>query len=157
MAFSEKPIWTIDVEDGLFGTLTYKNHVYPVADVNYILWGFVNGLANRDNIYNIKTTLDNTTFLVTSYRMLIGGYIALSSYINSPRMEYYMPLYESIPGKRAWATYGWKLAQFTFDNLSDSYSHIIINASSLFSAKPNNITIGSRGVQLSGHFGNIFF
>lgn len=103
LTYQDKPRWT----EGLVGdvaeeTLTYKGRVYPVAEVNYLLWGLVNGLAYKDGIRTQQTSIENTTWQVAKYRGFAGGGIVADQWWKGE-----VPRFETMSGKVAWAGYGW--------------------------------------------------
>ncbi|NLF71277.1 MAG: hypothetical protein GX575_19780 [Candidatus Anammoximicrobium sp.] len=101
---SKKRLWTehvTGVDDVIANTLTYKGKVFPVAEVNYLLWGLVNHLAFEDGIAVAQTNFDSVIRKVELYRVALGGIFATQQFLSLK------PDIETISGKIAWAAYGW--------------------------------------------------
>ncbi|QDU82504.1 tRNA nuclease WapA precursor [Polystyrenella longa] len=87
-------------------TMSFRSAVYPVAEVNYTLWGMANRLAYEDNIYPISTNWYSTLGLVVFYKL-----------ISSPAFLFDTP-FETITGKTAFADYGWTVLGALNGNLN---------------------------------------
>ena len=91
-------------------TLTFRNNVYAVADVNYILWGLINRLAYEDNISPVLTRKTFTVTAVVAYRSLIGGLFVLDECIGDLQSGGYKERYDTTYGRAAFAAFGWEWA-----------------------------------------------
>ena len=81
-------------------TVTYRRHVYPIADINYIWWGMINGLAFRDGIETKMTGYFDMTTKVVAYRTVFGPIVQLTP-------AGWRDGVETTGGKKAWAEFGW--------------------------------------------------
>lgn len=109
MTFENKARWTAGVQGEVAtGTLTLKGHVFPVSEVNYVLWGIVNRLACEDGIRTELTNLYRIMKIVASYRTAFGGLLAANE-LRAGRLEITTPHFESMYGKVAFTEYGWHL------------------------------------------------
>ncbi len=102
MIFENKKKWISEkVENvSLAKTATFMGAVYPVSEMNYILWGMLNRLLYDDGISTLwtnKTVMSNT---VSAYRIAAGGVVG-------PFSTYWDP-YETIEGKISFAEFGWE-------------------------------------------------
>lgn len=101
LAFEQKYRWSDD-PNGVPGTVTYQGHVYAASEVNYVLWGLIQGLAYKDGIEPSKTSATATAGWVALYRGGLGGWLVFGNLLNHRSDKF-----ETIQGKIAWATYGW--------------------------------------------------
>ena len=111
MLNNKKSWWTRGMAVGSANeTLTFRNRVYPVADVNYVLWGLINRLAYDDNISPILTSKATTVSSVIAYRSILGGVFVLSEYIDDLLSGGYKERYDTTYGRAAFAAFGWEWA-----------------------------------------------
>ena len=81
-------------------TVTFRSHVYPIADINYIWWGMINGLAFRDGIETRRTSYFAMADLVLYYRTVFGPIVQFSPAGWNDGLE-------TTGGKKEWAEFGW--------------------------------------------------
>ena len=112
LTFDWKRSWTVGVGgDVAEETLTYKGGVYPVAEVNYLIWGLVNRLAYEDGIQTNRTDLASTIAKTLAYRSVFGGMLITNQWYEHYRFDDDAPpLFETISGKAAWTAYGYEWA-----------------------------------------------
>ena len=112
----DKQRWTENlVGEVAKGTLTYKGEVYPVEEVNYLLWGLVNGLAYKDGIRVEKTSIEGTLGKVALYRGAAGGFVIMDQWgkqhvpgVAALWGSGEVSRFETMSGKIAWSGYGWR-------------------------------------------------
>jgi len=97
-----KPKWTQDINSPALETLTFQGHVYPIAEVNYLLWGMINHLAWEEGFAPAMTNWCSMQGMVLLYRCIWGPVISI--YQNAAGNP---PSFETTSGKLAWARYGW--------------------------------------------------
>ncbi len=100
MVFGRKAEWAMPgiASLNLTNTLTFREKVYPVSEVNYIWWGMLNRLLYEDGI--TKSNKSMTLGLVSVYRVLLGGFVGFRGTYTDP--------YETIDGKITWTDFGWE-------------------------------------------------
>jgi len=86
-------------------TLTFKERVYPIAEVNYVLFGLVNRLAYDEGILPNLTSKYAMADTVHLYRSFGGGLTSMAMWKAGKSTKY-----ETIIGKVAWARFGWEWA-----------------------------------------------
>jgi RHS repeat-associated protein len=111
MLNDKKSDWTRGVDTEARETLTFRGNVYPVADVNYVLWGLLNGLAYRDGINRMETERGPSGTFVIAYRGVAGGLWAskdaLEDLMNANGLR---QNFDTNYGRVAWADFGWQWA-----------------------------------------------
>jgi RHS repeat-associated protein len=113
LTFSEKSSWTMGLSGSVVEeTLTFRGHVYPVAEVNYVLWGLLNRLAYNDgvSVYGYTATYS----YAYAYRGILGGVVTMQQwgnyFLTSDISGNTVPRFETATGKLAWVYYGWQWA-----------------------------------------------
>ncbi|MDR2755445.1 MAG: RHS repeat-associated core domain-containing protein, partial [Planctomycetaceae bacterium] len=82
MAFAMKKDWTENLLGSpLEETLTFQGKVYPVAEVNYVLWGLINRLAYDDGFS--YTGYLSTYAYAYGYRSILGGITVMQNFGTS--------------------------------------------------------------------------
>jgi hypothetical protein len=108
MVFENKKDWTKNLPGSpLEETLTFQGKVYPVAEVNYVLWGLINRLAYEDGFS--YTGYFATYTYAYGYRSILGGVNIVNHFVNSFKGDN-LPRFETTTGRMAWVYYGWQWA-----------------------------------------------
>jgi hypothetical protein len=103
--FENKQRWIAGGGGTIENTLTFREQVYPVPEVNYVLWGLVNRLAYEDGICTDDTSRGNVSAKVMEYRAVAGGLSTTIEFFHG-RSAWG----ETIHGKMQWAEFGWDWA-----------------------------------------------
>jgi RHS repeat-associated protein len=98
----DKALWTKGLTSPAPETLTFMEDVYPIAEVNYLLWGLVNHLAYEEGIAPVFTNWVSMQGAVLLYRSIGGFWSSVGQNLNGVA-----PLFETTSGKMAWARFGW--------------------------------------------------
>ena len=83
-------------------TLTFRNRVYHVAEVNYVWWGMLNRVLYESGIDTVYTNKATTVAAAGAYRLLTGPVLGFAGMFWDRN--------ENSPGKIAWTTFGWEWA-----------------------------------------------
>jgi len=96
--------------DRIARTLTFRNKVYHVAEVNYIWWGMVNRLLYDSGIDKHFTNRTMTATATAAYRLGGGPVLGL--------LGMFWDSHEESVGKVAWTRFGWDFAGPQNENMA---------------------------------------
>jgi hypothetical protein len=99
---NQKPLWTKNIDSPVPETLTFRGCVYPIAEVNYLLWGMANKLAWEEGFAPAMTNWYSMQGMILFYRGILGPIISIYQNVSSNPSPY-----ETTSGKLAWARFGW--------------------------------------------------
>jgi RHS repeat-associated protein len=113
MEGNKKGDWAVGVRRPvLSGTLSYQDHVYAVAEANYMLWGIIQHTANNAGINRFSTSYKATMSLAFLYRATAGAALNMGLWIQNAAIgqnPFAATMYETISGKLAFVDHGWDL------------------------------------------------
>ena len=129
----DKDRWTRNIGgNSIPETATYKGQVYPVTEMNYVLWGMINRLAYDEDIEPLNTGWPNGK--VVLYRAVFGHGWMWSEWLHG---QTYSDT-ETATGKVGWSAYGWDWAVNPNEPVPDWLS--LPNATPNNTPFPNGLT-----------------